>query len=48
MKNETKEIYCEHELVLTDENWLGEYSLMAICECQKCKLKFRGLMIKDE
>ena len=43
-----KENNCEHELILIDENWIGENSVMAISECQKCKSKFRGLMIKDD
>ena len=43
-----KENNCEHELILTDENWLGKNSVIIIAECQKCKSKFRGLMIKDE
>ena len=37
---------CEHELILTDENWLGEETLMVELECQKCKTKFRGLVVK--
>ena len=37
-----------HELLCIDENWFGEDSVMATLECQKCKSKFRGVMIKDE
>jgi len=43
-----KETKCEeHELFLVDENWMGKNSVMVILECQKCKSKFRGLMIED-
>ena len=43
-----EDIECdEHELILTDENWMGKNSVMIIMECQKCKSKFNGLMIKE-
>ncbi len=38
---------CEHELNLVDENWMSEQTVMATAECQKCKAKFEGLMIKQ-
>ena len=37
-----------HELLCIEENWLGENSVMVLVECQRCKSKFRGLVIKDE
>ena len=37
---------CEHELILIDENWMSE-GVMATAECQKCKAKFRGVLIKQ-
>ena len=45
---EIKEECKNHELNIILENWMSENSLMIIAECQKCKSKFRGLMIKDE
>ncbi len=38
---------CEHELILNDENWMSEQSVMVDAECQKCKKKFRGLLIEQ-
>ena len=38
---------CEHELNLVDEHWMGEKSVMAIAECKKCKIRFRGLMVEQ-
>ena len=38
---------CEHELNIVDENWMSEQTVMIDLECQKCKAKFRGLMIEQ-
>ena len=43
-----KEECKNHELNIILENWIGENSVMVMAECQKCKSKFRGLMIKDD
>ncbi len=37
---------CEHELNLVDEEWMSE-GVMATAECQKCNIKFRGMLIKQ-
>ena len=42
-----KKVNCEHELNLVDENWMSESSVMVTAECQKCKAKFGGLLIKN-
>lgn len=48
--DEEKEIeiknICEHELILIDENWMSEDSLLITTECQKCKNKYKGLLLK--
>ena len=36
---------CEHELNLIDENWMSE-SVFVTAECQKCKVKFSGLLVE--
>lgn len=42
----TKEkVECEHELNIVEEDWMSE-GVMAKAECQKCKVKFEGLLIK--
>jgi len=38
---------CEHELNLVDENWMSEDSVMVEVECQKCKVQFQGLLVKQ-
>ena len=38
---------CEHELILNDENWLSESTVMATAECGLCKAQFGGLLIKN-
>ena len=43
---ETKEQICEHELNLIFEHWMGTQSVMIILECQKCKARFEGLVVK--
>ena len=47
MEVEMEEKTCEHEFILNSEEWMSEQSVMATAECQKCKAKFRGLMIKQ-
>jgi len=37
---------CGHELILVDENWMSDQTVMAKVECQKCEAKFEGLLIK--
>lgn len=37
---------CEHELILTDEHWMSENSVLVDLECQKCKTKFGGLLVR--
>jgi len=42
----TKEECKNHELNIISENWMSEQSVMVETECQKCKLKFEGLLIE--
>jgi len=37
---------CEHELILVEEHWMSG-GVMATAECQKCKKKFQGILIKQ-
>ena len=47
MKKRKKEECKNHELNIISENWMSNDSLMATTECQKCKIKFQGLLIKE-
>ena len=50
MKKRRKIEHCEekgHELIIVDEHWLSNNSLMATTECQKCKVQFQGLLIRE-
>jgi hypothetical protein len=38
---------CNHELNLIDEEWMYE-GVSATAKCQKCGLKFRGILIRDD
>ena len=38
---------CEHELILTDENWITDGSVRITMECQKCKETFTGMCYRE-
>lgn len=35
---------CEHNLNYTFENWLDENSVEIVMECNKCLVKFEGVL----
>ena len=35
---------CEHELNITDEEWLDEEEVRITVKCDLCKKKFRGIL----
>jgi hypothetical protein len=38
---------CEHEINITQENWVGDNEVEIIVKCSLCKKQFRGVL-KDE
>lgn len=39
---------CEHELNITEENWISDTEVKVTLECDLCRAKFEGTVVQRE